>query len=959
MPFPYVFTFYSYKGGVGRSLAVMNVAYTLAGRGRHVLVVDMDLEAPGLSGFLHRTNEVDLPDGAHPKDVLTILGEAVRAVRSGGVTKDLAAGLPPVSYYVRRVPEEKLAPLRPKLGTLGRLDILGADMDRDYLSRLAQLNLKDLSQEGLIQLSSLLNLYFKAQRFPHRPLGLEDFEPPMDTPYDYVLVDSRTGISEIGGLCVGPLADRLVVITGLNDQNVQGTLSFLRETGIQPRVNDDKWDEADPGPVGAGENASLGPKPTILVASPVPAGEVTLKRERLSELERLLGIQPVSLAYHPLMALMEKIFVRDYREEELAAQYERLATKVMAQVADDPQSLAALSQQFFNEKKEPLAAITAALRMASHSAEVGMVLLTQLFQIVPKLGKSSPPFAQLRPLCAVLTQNAAIRAEALSNWGLALADEAKRADRNSDLFREEAIRKYSESYRLKPDSKVLSNWGNVLIDQAKAEDGEVAEQLFEEADLKFAEALRLEPDSPEAHNNWGTALGVRIGAKAGPDSDQHFEEANRHFAEAVRLKPDFPVAFSNWGLLLSERAKKQRGLKRIQLFEEAGRKYADAIRLIPDDRALLFSWRRTLVERAGTKGGPEADGLLDEARRKYGEAIRLTPNLTAGSSEILIDWGNAVADHAKAKAGQVADLLFEEAYRNFAMALKLKPESIEARNNWAMALADQAKTKMGLEAERLLEEAKRELSVALSTNPKYPEVLNNLGIVFMEQAKAKVGLESARLLEEAELKFAETLRMKPDYPAAIYNSACALVFRAKAKQQEEESDRLFEGAGRKFAEVLILNPEYTIALNDWGVVLMEQARNRKGRDAELLFEQAAAKFAEALRLNPENCGLLINWSAALIHQAALTGGVVEAHNLLEQAREKSLQAEKIRKGSGAYNLACIEARLERTREAILWLQTAVSAGANPITQSSLAAEKDFDAIRDRPEFVAFVNSLPE
>ena len=50
MPFPYIFTFYSFKGGVGRSLAVMNVAYTLAGRGRHVLVVDMDLEAPGLSG---------------------------------------------------------------------------------------------------------------------------------------------------------------------------------------------------------------------------------------------------------------------------------------------------------------------------------------------------------------------------------------------------------------------------------------------------------------------------------------------------------------------------------------------------------------------------------------------------------------------------------------------------------------------------------------------------------------------------------------------------------------------------------------------------------------------------------------------------------------------------------------------------------------------------------------------
>jgi len=58
MPFPYIFTFYSFKGGVGRSMALMNVAYTLAGWGRHVLVVDMDLEAPGLSGFLHRSEEL-------------------------------------------------------------------------------------------------------------------------------------------------------------------------------------------------------------------------------------------------------------------------------------------------------------------------------------------------------------------------------------------------------------------------------------------------------------------------------------------------------------------------------------------------------------------------------------------------------------------------------------------------------------------------------------------------------------------------------------------------------------------------------------------------------------------------------------------------------------------------------------------------------------------------------------
>jgi CO dehydrogenase nickel-insertion accessory protein CooC1 len=47
----YVVTFYSFKGGVGRTMALVNVAYELVQTGRRVLMVDMDLEAPGLDTF--------------------------------------------------------------------------------------------------------------------------------------------------------------------------------------------------------------------------------------------------------------------------------------------------------------------------------------------------------------------------------------------------------------------------------------------------------------------------------------------------------------------------------------------------------------------------------------------------------------------------------------------------------------------------------------------------------------------------------------------------------------------------------------------------------------------------------------------------------------------------------------------------------------------------------------------
>ena len=42
-----IITFYSYKGGTGRTMLLANVAWILATNGKRVLVVDWDLEAPG------------------------------------------------------------------------------------------------------------------------------------------------------------------------------------------------------------------------------------------------------------------------------------------------------------------------------------------------------------------------------------------------------------------------------------------------------------------------------------------------------------------------------------------------------------------------------------------------------------------------------------------------------------------------------------------------------------------------------------------------------------------------------------------------------------------------------------------------------------------------------------------------------------------------------------------------
>ncbi len=45
----FIVSFYSYKGGVGRTATLLNTAWFMALRGRRIALLDLDLEAPRLS----------------------------------------------------------------------------------------------------------------------------------------------------------------------------------------------------------------------------------------------------------------------------------------------------------------------------------------------------------------------------------------------------------------------------------------------------------------------------------------------------------------------------------------------------------------------------------------------------------------------------------------------------------------------------------------------------------------------------------------------------------------------------------------------------------------------------------------------------------------------------------------------------------------------------------------------
>ncbi len=186
-----IVTFYSYKGGVGRTLALANVGALLCRWSYKVLCVDWDLEAPGLHLYFESwIKSTPTPNGAGSRPGLT---ELIQAHVDGQRPKwrDFVTDV--------RFP-----------GTRQSLSLMTAGRhDQSYVKRMQALDWKRLYEE-------------------HR-LGnfLEELRNEWKEEFDFVLIDSRTGITDIGGICTAQLPDYLVLLFTANLQSLQGSLEVV------------------------------------------------------------------------------------------------------------------------------------------------------------------------------------------------------------------------------------------------------------------------------------------------------------------------------------------------------------------------------------------------------------------------------------------------------------------------------------------------------------------------------------------------------------------------------------------------------------------------------------------------------------------------------------------------------------------------------------------------------------
>jgi cellulose biosynthesis protein BcsQ/stress-induced morphogen len=181
---PIIATFYSLRGGVGRSTALAYTARILASRGRTVLCVDMDLEAPGLAALFGK--EAEIMPGQGLLSILVALDQGER---------------PDIRNHILRISETD------------ELYCLPAGIPDANYARL--LNLLDPAA------------WYREERNPLREL-IQLLSNNLSFKPDVILLDARTGITPLNAPLLFDLADLAFIVFFPHAQTKTGTEALVR-----------------------------------------------------------------------------------------------------------------------------------------------------------------------------------------------------------------------------------------------------------------------------------------------------------------------------------------------------------------------------------------------------------------------------------------------------------------------------------------------------------------------------------------------------------------------------------------------------------------------------------------------------------------------------------------------------------------------------------------------------------
>jgi MinD-like ATPase involved in chromosome partitioning or flagellar assembly len=200
-----IVTFYSYKGGTGRTMALSNIAWVLASNGCEVLVIDWDLEAPGLHRYL-RPFLIDRELTTTP-GIIDFVWDCVQSCMTP-TEADVGVDFPSLEDYTVGLDWD--------FGEHGSISFIPAGrQDDNYAQRVNTFNWD--------------NFY---ERLGGGKI-LEAERARLRANYDYILIDSRTGVSDTASICTVHMPDILLVFFTLNRQSIDGTAAVAQSIQSQ------------------------------------------------------------------------------------------------------------------------------------------------------------------------------------------------------------------------------------------------------------------------------------------------------------------------------------------------------------------------------------------------------------------------------------------------------------------------------------------------------------------------------------------------------------------------------------------------------------------------------------------------------------------------------------------------------------------------------------------------------
>ena len=191
--FPALIAFYSFKGGVGRTTALASFALQRARRGELIVVVDLDLDAPGAGTFLGPAEAIapanwGVVDYLLEQPLLQHLDLRDYHHRCAGVVADSAGDI---------------------------LVLPAGRLDEEYLGKLARIDLEPAPAGQAHPLVELLT----DVRAELRP--------------KWILLDCRAGLSEASGFALGGLAHLNVLFGTSSEQSWLGLRRVIERLGAE------------------------------------------------------------------------------------------------------------------------------------------------------------------------------------------------------------------------------------------------------------------------------------------------------------------------------------------------------------------------------------------------------------------------------------------------------------------------------------------------------------------------------------------------------------------------------------------------------------------------------------------------------------------------------------------------------------------------------------------------------